>query len=122
MSDPIDDIRLCFNNIAEHLHEALPQLIISAVFILGGKDESQFQNLQNAINDVVKTDVNLDHINKSYYYKDLFKNIIYNNTCFNVIAETPQITGECYIDVLVGKWFDENHDTVVDIQHVKKFL
>ena len=84
-------------------------------------DESHFKNLQKFINEIVQTDVNLDDKNESIHYKQLLKNILYNNTCFNLLSETANITGESNIDVIVNKNSEDNNPVVIVVQHVIKY-
>lgn len=89
---------------------------------MGGiKDELHFQNLQNLINQILQTDINLDDKNQSIHYKQLLKNILFSNVCFNLPSVTPDITGESNIDLIVDKDFGDDNPVVIVVQHVIKF-
>ncbi|CAF3725201.1 unnamed protein product [Adineta steineri] len=58
--------------------------VAQVVLILGGmNDSTRFEQLQNAINGVLKNDVDNDGETESSHYRQLSNNIICNNVCFN---------------------------------------
>jgi hypothetical protein len=86
------------------------------------EDDLRCQKLQEVINNILQICVGVDDMKKSGYYKELLKNIIYNDACFNMGFKTPAISGECNIDVIIDKHLEENNDTVIAIKNVTKFL
>jgi len=63
--------------------------------------------------------VDVDDKNESSYYKQLLKNIC-NDVCFHVASVLPTITGECSLDLIVGRHLGDDL-AVIGVQHVKKF-
>jgi hypothetical protein len=64
--------------------------------------------------------VDVDDKNESSYYKQLLKNIICNDVCFNVASALPKMTGECSLDLIVDRYLGDDL-AVIGVQHVKKF-
>ncbi|CAF1517985.1 unnamed protein product [Rotaria sordida] len=61
-----------------------------------------------------------DDDNEPQHYQQLLKSIKWLNTCFNYDTTEPEITGECYFDVVVNRNVGWNEPTITIIQHIKK--
>ncbi|CAF1165989.1 unnamed protein product [Adineta steineri] len=85
---------------------------------------SRFEEIQNAINDIIKSSVDNDSKTESCHYRQLLNNIICNNVCFNQLQpleELEGITGAASLDVIVDKHMGAGERVVVVLQHVVQF-
>jgi len=83
--------------------------------------DQNYIDLQKEILKILQIDVGYGDINQSSFYKDLLKNIKYHDVCFNFGSENPQKTGECNVDVFVGRYIKEDNPTIYMVANVTKF-
>ena len=89
---------------------------------MGGINSDQsYIDLQKEIHKILQIDVDYGDINQSSFYKDLLKNIKYHDVCFNFGSKNPQKTGECNVDVIVGRYIKEDNPTIYMVANVTKF-
>ncbi|CAM4793515.1 unnamed protein product [Rotaria magnacalcarata] len=118
----LNNVRSVLKSVVQHVSKTLPGSSITGALIFGGvNDQSHFKNLQKLINEILYTAVRSDDENESIHYKQLLKNILCNNVCFNLSSEIPKITGESNIDLIVGKDFENGNSVIIVVQHVIKF-
>ncbi|CAM4957424.1 unnamed protein product [Rotaria socialis] len=103
------------------LFERILCVYVAALILGGVNDQSHFKNPQKLTNKILYTGVRSDDENESIHYKQLLKNILYNNVCFNLPSEIPKITGESNIDLIVDKDFENGNSVIIVAQHVIKF-
>ncbi|CAF3704474.1 unnamed protein product [Adineta steineri] len=88
----LENMRICFKNIAKYIYDVLPTSTITVVLILGGmNDSTRFEQLHNAINGVLKNNVDNDGETESSHYRQLSNNIICNNVCFNQLQHAKDL-------------------------------
>ncbi len=88
---------------------------------MGGVNSDQnYIDLRKNIHKILQIDVGYGEINQSSFYKDLLKNIKYHDVCFNFGSENPQKTGECNVDVIVGRYIKEDNPTIYMVANVTK--
>ncbi|CAF1284584.1 unnamed protein product [Rotaria magnacalcarata] len=72
----MENVRLCFENIAEHLCRIQPQSDVTGIVMLGGIDnQPRSSKLQKCINEIIEIGVDSNDTNKSRHFKQLFNNI-----------------------------------------------
>ncbi|CAF1053532.1 unnamed protein product [Adineta steineri] len=76
------------------------------------------RSCKEKIHNILQTDVGNGDINQSSLYKDLLKNIKYHDVCFNFGIKYPQKTGECNVDVIVGRYLKEDNSTIYTVANV----
>ncbi|CAF3112400.1 unnamed protein product [Rotaria socialis] len=123
----MENVRLCFENIAEHICRIQPQSDVTGIVMLGGIDNQlRSSELQKCINEVIEIGVDSNDTNKSRHFKQLFNNIICNDVCFNIAPKGKRgiesITGEPCFDLIVDKYIGDGDGLIVVVQHIKKFV
>ncbi len=89
---------------------------------MGGLNSDQnYIDLQKEIHKILQIDVGYGDSNQSSFYKDLLKNMKYNDVCFNFSSEDPQKTGECNFNVIVDRYIKEDNPTIYMVANVTKF-
>jgi bisphosphoglycerate-dependent phosphoglycerate mutase len=107
---------------------------------LGGhRNKQRFIDLQTCINQLIDIqyntikDADLNKKNNVYttvkknekinHYQQMFTNVILNDVCFNIPAETDamaKITGESYLDLIVDKHMGNGERLVLVVQRVAR--
>jgi len=79
--------------------------IYRTVLILCGLDnDPTHANLKTEIDYMLQIGVENDDINQSSFYKELLRDVIYKDVCFDMGSVSPGETGESNIDLIVDRY------------------